>query len=69
MEPCVTLHGSEGTAVFHYTEDRVTVTTEAGETTHTFGREDLTENLLQHLRKGTPLLSPPRSQQCLHAGC
>lgn len=58
VEPYVTLHGTEGTAVFHYTEDRVTVRTEAGETAHTFGRDDLTENLLQHLSHGTPLLSP-----------
>ncbi|MGP0224704.1 MULTISPECIES: DUF6807 family protein [unclassified Paenarthrobacter] len=58
VEPYVTLQGTEGTAVFHYTGDRVTVTTEAGETTHDFGREDLTENLLQHLKDGTPLLSP-----------
>lgn len=58
VEPYVTLHGTEGTAVFHYTEDRVTVHTEAGEATHTFGREDLTENLLQHLSDGSPLLSP-----------
>jgi len=58
VEPYVTLHGTEGTAVFHYTEDRVTVRTEAGETSHTFGREDLTENLLRHLADGTPLLSP-----------
>ncbi|SEI40201.1 Predicted dehydrogenase [Arthrobacter sp. yr096] len=58
VEPYVTLHGTEGTAVFHYTEDRVTVATEDGETTHTFGRDDLTENLLQHLSGGTPLLSP-----------
>lgn len=58
VEPYVTLHGTEGTAVFHYTEDRVTVLTEAGETSHSFGRDDLTENLLQHLSEGTPLLSP-----------
>ncbi|TVU62471.1 oxidoreductase [Paenarthrobacter nitroguajacolicus] len=58
VEPYVTLHGTEGTAVFHYTEDRVTVRTEAGEATHTFGRDDLTENLLRHLSEGTPLLSP-----------
>lgn len=58
VEPYVTLHGTEGTAVFHYTEDRVTVRTEAGETAHLFGREDLTENLLQHLSAGVPLLSP-----------
>ncbi len=58
VEPYVTLHGTEGTAVFHYTEDHVTVRTEAGETTHTFGRDDLTENLLHHLSQGTALLSP-----------
>lgn len=58
VEPYVTLHGTEGTAVFHYTEDRVTVRTESGETSHTFGREDLTANLLQHLSDGTPLRSP-----------
>ncbi|WP_284986287.1 DUF6807 family protein [Arthrobacter sp. fls2-241-R2A-172] len=58
VEPYVTLHGTEGTAVFHYTEDRVTVRTEDGETSHIFGRDDLTENLLQHLSEGTPLLSP-----------
>ncbi|NQD90643.1 Gfo/Idh/MocA family oxidoreductase, partial [Paenarthrobacter sp. CM16] len=58
VEPYVTLHGTEGTAVFHYTEDRVTVRTEAGETSHVFGRDDLTENLLQHLSEGVPLLSP-----------
>ena len=58
VEPYVTLHGTEGTAVFHYTEDRVTVRTESGETSHAFGRDDLTENLLQHLSEGTALLSP-----------
>ncbi|GAA3284078.1 DUF6807 family protein [Paenarthrobacter aurescens] len=58
VEPYVTLHGSGGTAIFHYTEDRVTVRTEAGQTTHTFGRDDLTGNLLQHLSQGTELLSP-----------
>ncbi|MCT9869047.1 DUF6807 family protein [Paenarthrobacter aurescens] len=58
VEPYVTLHGTEGTAVFHYTEDKVTVRVEAGEITHVFGRDDLTENLLQHLSGGTPLLSP-----------
>lgn len=58
VEPFITLHGTEGAAVFHYTEDRVTVTTDSGETTRTFGRDDLTENLLDHLAHGTPLLSP-----------
>jgi len=58
VEPYITLHGSEGTAVFHYTEDRVTVTTEAGESTRVFGREDLTVNLIEHLSSGVPLISP-----------
>ncbi|MDI2036680.1 DUF6807 family protein [Paenarthrobacter nitroguajacolicus] len=58
VEPYVTLHGTEGTAVFHYTEDRVSVTTEAGEITKVFGRDDLTENLIQHLANGAPLISP-----------
>ncbi|MFE4197192.1 DUF6807 family protein [Paenarthrobacter sp. NPDC056912] len=58
VEPYVTLHGTEGTAVFHYTQDLVTVHTDAGEKTHVFGRDDLTENLLHHLSQGTPLLSP-----------
>lgn len=50
VEPYVTLQGSEGTAVFHYTEDRLTVSTPAGERHQVFGRDDLTENLLDHLR-------------------
>ncbi|MEV7607769.1 DUF6807 family protein [Paenarthrobacter sp. NPDC089322] len=58
VEPYVTLHGTEGSATFHYTEDRVTVETDSSETTQTFGRVDLTENLLEHLSDGTPLLSP-----------
>ncbi|MCP9001025.1 Gfo/Idh/MocA family oxidoreductase [Pseudarthrobacter sp. RMG13] len=58
VEPYVTLHGSAGTAVFHYTEDRLTVTTAAGETEQVFGRDDLTENLLAHRREGRELISP-----------
>ncbi|QDG62399.1 Gfo/Idh/MocA family oxidoreductase [Pseudarthrobacter sp. NIBRBAC000502771] len=58
VEPCVILQGTAGTAVFHYTEDRLTVSTEAGTTEETFGRDDLTENLLAHRRNGTPLISP-----------
>ncbi|MBP1134950.1 putative dehydrogenase [Arthrobacter sp. PvP023] len=50
VEPYVTLQGSEGTAVFHYTEDRLSVSTAAGERHEVFGRDDLTENLLDHLR-------------------
>jgi predicted dehydrogenase len=54
VEPYVTLQGSEGTAVFHYTEDRLTVSTAAGERHQVFGRLDLTENLLEHLRNRRP---------------
>ncbi|VXC01706.1 Predicted dehydrogenase [Arthrobacter sp. 9AX] len=58
VEPYVTLQGSAGTAVFHYTEDRLTVETAAGRSEEVFGRDDLTENLLAHRNGGTPLLSP-----------
>lgn len=58
VEPYVTLHGSAGTAVFHYTEDRLTVRTAAGTTEETFGRDDLTGNLLAHRRNGERLISP-----------
>jgi hypothetical protein len=57
VEPYVTLQGSAGTAVFHYTEDRLTVETAAGRTEETFGRDDLTENLLAHRGHGVPLTS------------
>lgn len=52
VEPYITLQGSEGTAVFHYTEDRLSVRTASGERQEVFGRDDLTENLLEHLRPG-----------------
>ena len=58
VEPYVTLQGSLGEAVFHYTEDRLTVTTLAGQTEQVLGRDDLTENLLAHRREGTELISP-----------
>jgi predicted dehydrogenase len=49
VEPYITLQGSEGTAVFHYTEDRLHISTADGEESLEFGRDDLTENLLEHL--------------------
>ncbi|WP_461187721.1 Gfo/Idh/MocA family protein [Arthrobacter sp. Z4-13] len=58
VEPYVTLQGSEGTAVFHYTEDRLTVETAAGRSEEVFGRDDLTENLLAHRNGGAALISP-----------
>ncbi|GAB5080075.1 Gfo/Idh/MocA family protein [Arthrobacter sp. AD-310] len=57
VEPYVTLQGSAGTAVFHYTEDRLTVATSAGRSEETYRRDDLTENLLAHRNGGAPLLS------------
>ncbi|WP_457946323.1 Gfo/Idh/MocA family protein [Pseudarthrobacter sp. alpha12b] len=57
VEPYVTLQGSAGTAVFHYTEDRLTVETADGRTEETYGRDDLTENLLAHRARGVPLIS------------
>jgi predicted dehydrogenase len=58
VEPYVTLQGSTGTAVFHYTEDRLTVSTAAGQTEQVFGRDDLTQNLVAHRKHGAPLISP-----------
>jgi predicted dehydrogenase len=58
VEPYVTLQGSKGTAVFHYTEDRLTVETAAGRSEEVFGRDDLTENLLAHRNGEAPLISP-----------
>ncbi|WP_125612369.1 DUF6807 family protein [Specibacter cremeus] len=56
-DPFVTVHGTAGTAVFHYTRDILTVTDNAGTRTETYGRTDLLENLLAHRADGTPLLS------------
>lgn len=56
-EPFVTVHGTAGTAVFHYTQDILNVTTESGTTSETFARTDLLENLIAHRSHGTPLLS------------
>ena len=58
VEPCVTLQGSEGQAVFHYTEDRLTVATASVQSEQVFSRDDLTENLIAHRRDGTELISP-----------
>ncbi|UUL77249.1 Gfo/Idh/MocA family oxidoreductase [Pseudarthrobacter sp. Fe7] len=57
VEPFVTLQGSAGTAVFHYTEDRLSIETAAGRTEQAYGRDDLTENLLAHRAAGVPLTS------------
>ncbi|MFP3462663.1 DUF6807 family protein [Arthrobacter globiformis] len=57
VEPYITLQGSAGTAVFHYTEDRLHISTADGEHSQAFGRDDLTENLLEHLATGKELTS------------
>ncbi len=61
VEPYITLQGSEGTAIFHYTEDRLTVSSAAGDRHGLFGRTDLVENLLEHLRQQHHPQSPTRS--------
>jgi predicted dehydrogenase len=58
VEPYVTVQGSRGQAAFHYTEDRLVVTTPEGGREEIYGRHDLTENLLDHLATGAPLISP-----------
>ncbi|MFK4296348.1 putative dehydrogenase [Arthrobacter sp. GAS37] len=67
LEPYITLQGSEGMAVFHYTEDRLTVSSAAGKRETVYSRVDLTEDLLEHRRlerstpgpaTGAPLISP-----------
>jgi predicted dehydrogenase len=57
VEPYITLQGSEGTAVFHYTEDRLHISNADGEHSQEFGRDDLTENLLAHLTESAELTS------------
>ena len=61
VEPYITLQGSEGTAVFHYTEDRLSIRGTDGERSQVFGRDDLTENLLEHLRQRHSPDSPPQA--------
>jgi predicted dehydrogenase len=67
VEPYITLQGSEGTAVFHYTEDRLSVSSAAGERETVYSRMDLTEDLLEHRHQqrsapsttsAAPLISP-----------
>lgn len=57
VEPYVTVQGSAGSAVFHYTEDRLVVSTPAGRTENTYGRDDLTANLIAHRNEGAHLIS------------
>ncbi|ORX39555.1 oxidoreductase family, NAD-binding Rossmann fold domain protein [Kockovaella imperatae] len=58
VSPVIEVVGERGTAVFEYTTDDVQLTLDGTGHLSKFGRTDLTENLLDHLEKGTPLLSP-----------
>lgn len=58
LPPTVTLVGSRGRAEFSYTTDELVIRVGDRETRETFGRIDLLENLLDHLRAGVPLLVP-----------
>ncbi|GAB3912847.1 dehydrogenase [Microlunatus endophyticus] len=55
--PVVSVIGSEGRLDLQYTVDVLTVDHDGSRQTDTFGRIDLTENLLDHLADGTPLIS------------
>ncbi|MCW5953721.1 MAG: Gfo/Idh/MocA family oxidoreductase [Propionibacteriaceae bacterium] len=48
-EPRIVVYGSRGVATLHYTTDVLEVTVDGRTTTGTFGRTNLTENLLDHL--------------------
>lgn len=55
--PFVTVHGTEGEAVFRYTADELDITTAAGTSRTVHSRTDLLENLIAHRQDGAPLLS------------
>lgn len=62
QDPYVTVHGTAGTADLHYTRDRLTIRVNGTEeSVRTFGRDDLLENLIDHVEGSAPLLSPLRS--------
>lgn len=57
--PRLIVYGSRGTATLHYTTDVLDMTVDGRTTTETFGRTNLTENLLDHLADpAVPLLCP-----------
>ncbi|MGC4153258.1 MAG: Gfo/Idh/MocA family oxidoreductase [Propionicimonas sp.] len=58
-EPRIVVYGSRGLAALHYTTDVLEVTVDGRTATETFGRTNLTENLLDHLADpAVPLLCP-----------
>ncbi|MER6295181.1 Gfo/Idh/MocA family protein [Streptomyces althioticus] len=59
-EPYVVVHGTSGRITFWYKQDRVLLQrADHGPEELHFGRTDLLENLVAHLRDGTPLLVTP----------
>ncbi|PGH50954.1 Gfo/Idh/MocA family protein [Streptomyces sp. Ru87] len=59
-EPYVVVHGVRGRITFWYKQDRVLLERDGREPEErVHARTDLLENLLAHLRDGTPLLVPP----------
>jgi predicted dehydrogenase len=56
--PTVTVIGDRGRIDLQYTADVLSVDRGDGPRTEQVGRTDLTENLLDHLADGTPLISP-----------
>ncbi|MGP3933568.1 DUF6807 family protein [Nonomuraea sp. KM88] len=58
-EPYLVVHGDAGRATLVYTQDSVRVELPDGSVTTTvYDRTDLLDNLLDHVRTGTPLLVP-----------
>lgn len=61
-DPYVTVYGSTGTANLYYTLDQLSVETSSGgpasRTTRDYGRDDLLENLVDHVSDGAALISP-----------
>ncbi|MFE7632258.1 DUF6807 family protein [Kocuria sp. NPDC057446] len=58
QDPFITVDGTEGQAVLHYTRDRLTVTGPEGTRVVESGRTNLLENLLDARLRGTGLLCP-----------
>ncbi|WP_432181092.1 Gfo/Idh/MocA family protein [Streptomyces sp. NBC_00063] len=57
--PYIFVHGEAGRITLHYTEDRILLERPGHEAERlTYPRTDLLDNLLEHLRDGTDLLSP-----------
>ena len=58
QDPFITVEGTEGRAVLHYTRDELTVSGPEGTRTVSSGRTNLLENLIAARRDGAALLCP-----------